>query len=136
MANMIPYLHFNGTCREAMGFYQRCLGGDLVMQSFGEVPGGDQMPAEARDNIMHAMLTSGAVTLFGADSMHGSDVAPHGPVSLALTSEDKGEIRGYFEKLSEGGTIAQPLEEAFFGLYGEIVDRFGVRWMFQGGQAA
>lgn len=36
MKEITPYLNFGGNCREAMTFYQRCLGGELTVGTFGE----------------------------------------------------------------------------------------------------
>ena len=38
MAQLNAYLRFNGKCREAMTFYQACLGGELTIQTVGESP--------------------------------------------------------------------------------------------------
>ena len=53
------YLTFNGNCREAMNFYQRCLGGELAFQTVGESPLSDHMPAQMKDCILHSTLTRG-----------------------------------------------------------------------------
>lgn len=134
MAQLAPYLNFNGDCREAMTFYQECLGGELYVMTFGEAPMSEQMPQEARNNVMHSQLTAGPITVMAADTMPGMAPAQGSAVTLALVSDDRDEIRGYFDKLSVGGTITQPLEEAFFGMYGAMNDRFGISWMFQAGQ--
>ena len=45
MAQLNPYLNFNNNCREAMSFYKDCLGGELVLQTVGEMPAmAAQMP--------------------------------------------------------------------------------------------
>lgn len=36
MTRLAPYLNFDGTCREAMTFYQQCFGGELSVTTFGE----------------------------------------------------------------------------------------------------
>jgi PhnB protein len=38
MAQLTPYLVFDGTCAEAMRFYQRTLGGKLDLMTHGESP--------------------------------------------------------------------------------------------------
>ena len=134
MVNLHPYLLFTGNCREAMTFYQRCLGGELSIMSYGESPGGADMPAETRDNVLHAMLSGSGVTLMGSDQPSDIAVAQGGPVTLALASADRDEIRAAFDQLADGGTVTQPLMEAFFGLFGMLTDRFGFNWMFQAGQ--
>jgi PhnB protein len=40
------------------------------------------------------------------------------------------EVRALFERLSEGAEVTDPLKEQFFGTYGALNDKFGVRWMF------
>ena len=134
MVQLAPYLNFAGTCREAMAFYQECLGGELSVQTYGESPMADQVPAEMRNNVLHSMLVAGGITLMASDVMPGSTAPQGGPVTLALTSGDKDEIRALFGKFSAGGTVGHPLEETFFGLYGDAVDRFGISWAFQAGQ--
>jgi PhnB protein len=49
MTQLNAYLHFNGNCREAMTFYQACLGGELKMQAVGESPMAGQMPPERKE---------------------------------------------------------------------------------------
>lgn len=135
MARSHPYLQFNGNCREAMTFYRDILDGDLVVDTFGSSPMAAGMPEEMRDQVLHSMLTSGDLVLMGTDGM-GNELADRGgPVTLALISESREEVRGYFEKLAVGGAISQPLEEAFFGLFGSLTDRYGFSWMFQAGSA-
>ena len=46
MTNINAYLNFNGQCREAMTFYQQCLGGELVMQKISESPMAARVPSE------------------------------------------------------------------------------------------
>jgi PhnB protein len=43
-------------------------------------------------------------------------------------------LKALFEKLSEGAELTDPLTEQFFGTYGALSDKFGVRWMFQTGK--
>jgi PhnB protein len=45
MADFSPYLLFDGTCAEAMTFYQQCVGGDLVIVRVGDSPMKKQYPA-------------------------------------------------------------------------------------------
>ncbi|HEY8600947.1 MAG TPA: VOC family protein [Thermomicrobiales bacterium] len=133
MARLNPYLQFDGNCREAMNFYKECLGGELWIQTFGEAPMAEGMPAEMRERILHAMLEGGGIVLMASDGMGGDAPSPGGPVTLCLNSLDKAEITAYYEKLTDGATINQPLKEEFFGLYGHLTDKFGINWMFQAG---
>lgn len=49
---------------------------------------------------------------------------------MSLSGEDEAELRGYFDKLGEGGSVEMPLEQAPWGdTFGMLTDRFGVRWL-------
>ena len=69
----VPYLNFDGDCAEAMAFYARLFGGQIVHQStFGEMPPGEGMPPlpeAARSRLMHAQLQVGAQSLMASDTL-------------------------------------------------------------------
>jgi PhnB protein len=123
-----PYLNFDGDARDAMEFYQRVLGGTLSLNTFGEF--GAQDAPEA-DKIMHAMLeTDGGFALMGADNPPGTEHSPGNNFAVSLSGDDAAELRGYWEGLSEGGTITLPLEKQMWGdEFGMCVDSFGIAWM-------
>ena len=129
MAQINAYLHFNGNCREAMTFYQECLGGELTMQTVAETPTASQMPPEAQQQIMHANLTRGGLTLMASDMMREAPL--HGnTISLMLYCSSEEEIDRCFASLSAGGTVNFPLTQQFWGaVYGELTDQFGLNWM-------
>lgn len=140
MALLNPYLSFTGTTRAAMEFYASVFGGEVTFSTFGEMP----MPGLAdsdRDQIMHSQLTTpSGFTLMAADAPESMGMAAGPNGTVALTGDEVDELRGYFDKLAEGGEIAMPLELAPWGDYfGQLTDRFGVTWMANiagGGTAA
>ena len=123
-----PYITFSGTAREAMEFYQTVFGGTLVMNTFGEF--GAPEPALA-DKIMHAQLeTDLGYTIMASDNAPGIPVNPGSAITISLSGDDNDALRGYFEKLAEGGTVNMPLEKQLWGdEYGQLNDRFGIAWM-------
>jgi PhnB protein len=125
-----PYLNFNGKCREAMTFYQACLGGELMLQKVSESPMAAQMPSEAGQQILHSLLTSGDVVLMGSDMM-GSHTISGNTVTLCFNCNSEEEVNDYFTKLSNGGKVKTQLHQTFWGAtYGELTDKFGMEWMF------
>jgi PhnB protein len=34
-----------------------------------------------------------------------------------------------YAKLSAGGNATHPMKDEFFGYYGDLTDKFGIRWM-------
>lgn len=131
MTQLTPYLEFAGNCREAMTFYQSCLGGELFVQTYAEAPMAGELPAELRDRIIHSQLTGGGIVLMAADMMGPGEVSQSKRVTLCINSGSREEIKGYFEKLSEAATIHQPIKEEFFGMYGSLTDKYGIAWMVQ-----
>ena len=127
-----PYLGFRDTARSAMEFYHSVFGGELTMSTFGEmsVGGVSDDPAEA-DKIMHAQLeTPSGFVLMGADTPNTMSHTPGGSISVSLSGDDVAELTGYWEKLSDGGVVAEPLTRAPWGdSFGMCTDKFGVFWM-------
>lgn len=128
MATLNPYLSFGTTARAAMTFYQEVLGGELVLSTFGEYGAAD---SPAADQIMHARLeTPSGINLMAADTPPGMETSPMGGFAISLSGDDEAELRGYWDKLAEGGTIVVPLEVQMWGdTFGQLIDRFGVSWM-------
>jgi PhnB protein len=55
---------------------------------------------------------------------------PGSNISISLSGDNEEELRGYWNKLSEGGTIGMPLEKAPWGdTFGMLTDKFGIGWM-------
>jgi PhnB protein len=124
-----PYLSFRDTAREAMDFYQSVFGGELTRSTFAEFQATDD-PAE-QDKIMHSMLTTpGGQVLMASDTPNRMDYTPGNNYSISLSGDDEAELRGYWDKLSAGGTVAMPLDKAPWGdTFGMCTDRFGVSWL-------
>ena len=131
MAQLTPYLTFDGNCRAAMEFYNACLGGELYVMTVADSPMKDQSPAEIQNQVMHSRLAAGEIVFMASDNLGRGEVVRGNGTTLCINGRTKAEIPDLFAKLVEGGTVRQPLIEAFFGTYGELTDKFGVNWMFQ-----
>ncbi len=124
------YLTFNGNCREAMAFYQECLGGELYFQTVGESPLSEKMPKKMKDCILHFTLTKSSLVLMGSDMVSGKGLIKGNAVSLSLNCSSEEEIKGCYASLSEGGSQNHPLENSFWGaLFGDLTDRYGNHWI-------
>ena len=125
-----PYLNFRGDAREAMEFYRDALGGELEMATFKDFHA-SQDPSED-DQVMHAKLTSPhGFILLGSDRPERMPFTPGDNISISIGGEEhRAELEGYFAKLSEGGTVLQPLTASSWGdSFGMLTDRFGITWL-------
>ncbi len=126
-----PYLNFRGQAREAMTFYQSVLGGNLDVMTFAD-QGGMGVPESEAGLVMHSALSvSDSVQLMGSDVPSHMDTG--GEIangSISLSGDDEPTLRGWFEKLSDGGTVTVPLEKAPWGdSFGMLTDKYGVDWL-------
>ena len=129
-----PYIQFDGNAREAMEFYRDVFGGELTLNTFGEYGAADD-PAVA-DKTMHAQLENDrGFTLMASDTAPGMEHKPGTNITISLSGEDGDELRGYWDKLSDGGNVMIPLEKQMWGdEFGMLSDRFGIGWMVNIGQ--
>jgi PhnB protein len=127
-----PYISFAGNARQAMEFYEQVFGGTLRLNTFGDFGAEEQS-----DGIMHGMLeTPSGYTIMGADNPPGQPHQPGNTMTVSLSGDDGDELRGYFEKLSDGGTVVMPLEKQMWGdEFGMVTDKFGIGWMVNIGNA-
>ena len=123
-----PYLNFRGNAREAMEFYEGVFGGKLNVSTFDYHAASD--PSE-NDLVMHADLEgSEGIRFMAADTPIKMEYRPGTNFSMSLSGEDEAQLRGYFEKLAEGGSVTMPLERAPWGdIFGMCTDRFGISWL-------
>ena len=123
-----PYISFDGTAREAMEFYRGVFGGELTVNTFGQYGDADSSFA---DQIMHAQLdTPAGYTLMASDTPPGMERSAGSSITISLSGDDAEALRGYWDGLSDGGTVGVPLEQQMWGdMFGQLTDRFGVSWM-------
>ena len=127
-----PYLFFDGNCEEALEFYCKALGAELVFsmryKESPEPPPPGMVPPDYGDKIMHASITLGDTRLMAADGC-GAHKRFEG-FSLSIGAKDEEEARRFFSALSEGGKVEMPLGKTFFSpCFGMVTDKFGLGWM-------
>ena len=132
MKEITTYLTFDGNCRQAMSFYEKCLGAELYMMTFSEAPC-DLPPAgkEAKDRIMHARLSKGQAALMASDTLPGMPFEQGNNFSISINCESLQELEKFFAAFGENGKVTMPLHDTFWGArFGMLTDQFGVNWMF------
>ena len=134
MLQPIPYLAFDGTCREAMRFYAQVLGGTLGVMTHRQSPMAERCPPEHLDRVMHARLEfADGTALYAGDCPPGMPYHGISGVSIALNFPTVEQAQLVFEALAEGGTVAMPLSETFWAkTFGVVRDRFGCQWLVNG----
>lgn len=126
-----PYIGFKGNAREAAEFYHSVFGGDISIGTFGEFHA-SQDPSE--DNlVMHALLTiPGGLTLMMSDTPDRMEYTPGTNISVSISGDrvDEEALTGYWNRLTVGANVTNPLSTAVWGdSFGMCIDRFGITWL-------
>jgi PhnB protein len=124
------YIYFSGNCAEAFAFYEKALGGKIVMMmTYGETPEAEHMPSDWSDAIIHARMSVGDAVLMGSDAPPDRYSRPQG-FSVSVTTDTTAEAERIFAALAEDGSVYMPMDETFFAArFGMLSDKFGIGWM-------
>lgn len=130
-----PYLYFDGRCEEALEFYGRVLGAQIVtlmrFKDSAVPPDPELCPPDVNvdDKVMHVSFRIGDTNLMASDGRCGNRPDFRG-FSLTVTAQDEAEADRLFTALGEGGQVLMPMTATFFASrFGMVADRFGVSWM-------
>jgi len=124
MATATPYLFFKGNAEEAMEFYKGIFGAELSTIPHSAM-GGDT------PGLMHSDLSAGDLRVMASDSPPDFPTTPFGNAEICVNGDNKDEMHAWFDALSAGGDVEQPLAQMPWGdEFGKFKDKFGVCWMF------
>ena len=128
-----PYLFFNGRCEEAIDFYKKALGAEVLMmmrfKESPEPPPPDKVPPGSDNKIMHLCMRIGDANIMASDG-HCSGQTNFQGFSLSITAADEADAKRKFTALAEGGQVQMALGKTFWSpCFGMVADRFGVGWM-------
>jgi len=131
MTQLSPYINFNGECRQAMHFYQECLGGELHLQTIAGSPIEAACPPAIWDQILYSTLINKGIFMMGSDMQGLVQTVKGNNIAISVNCSSEEEINSFFKNLSAGGEIIEDLKKQFWGgLFGVLTDKFGIRWMF------
>lgn len=135
MAQLNPYVMFNGNAEEAFGFYKSVFGGEFVtIVRFKDMPSGpDQKWTESEaNNIMHIALPVGNSLLMANDVPSGMGRVEENEnrSKISISAESKEEADKIYHGLSAGGQVEVPIGDSPWGSYFAMFrDKYGIEWM-------
>lgn len=139
------HLNFAGTAREALGFYAEVFGGEISIATYAQFG----MPAElpGASNVVFGRVdapngfrvlaydtpgqpAAGLAGPAGETKREQGTTVTTQPFFLAVSGETLDEISGYWNSLSAGATVIEPLAASSWSAgSGMLRDRFGVTWV-------
>ncbi|WP_258105599.1 VOC family protein [Marinoscillum sp. MHG1-6] len=127
----IPYLSFDGDCKEAMQYYQHCLGGELSIELVEDFEEGENLPADIKNRVVQATLQSESITIIGTDLHDADQLIKGNSVSILLDGVNEEDLHRVYENLSKNSALSRPLTNTHAGgFFGSLTDKFGVNWLF------
>jgi PhnB protein len=135
---IVPYLTFDGTCEEAVAFYQKVLGGESQILHYGDTPHKPEfdVPAEMNKLVLHAELRKEGHVLRFSDSFSQEPLHSGNNISFSLELPSAEETTRVFREFAQEGKVEMALQQTFFSpLYGKVTDKYGISWLLTTGKA-
>ena len=139
MAQINPYINFNGNAEEAFEFYKSVFGGEFAMiVRFKDMSSSENPVSEHEaEKIMHIALPIGKSVLMANDvpKSMGTVSENENRSKISISAESKEEADKIFNGLSAGGSIEVPIGDSPFGdspwgsYFGMFRDKYGIEWM-------
>jgi len=128
--DLVTYLSFNGECEAAFRFYEKVLGGEiLMMMRYADAPPDVPRTPEIANRVMHVRLRVGDRLLMGGDAPSQFFSKPQG-FSVSIMVDDPAEAERVFAQLGDAGKIMMPIGPTFWAQrFGMLIDKFGTPWM-------
>lgn len=136
MAEINPYIMFNGNTEEAFNFYKSVFGGEFaIVIRFKDLPNdmNKQWTDDEANKIMHIALPIGKSSLLMANDVPASlgvvdENENRSKISIRAVSRE--EADKIYHGLSEGGQIEAPIGDSPWGSYfGMFRDKYGIEWI-------
>ncbi len=135
MAQINPYIHYNGNAEEAFTFYKSVFGGEFTkFVRFKDFSSPEFiMPDHEANKMMHIALPIGkSNVLMGSDvpEILGQVNESENRSKISISVESKEEANQLFNGLSIGGKVEMPIADSPWGSYfGMFRDKYGIEWM-------
>ena len=125
---LLPSIHFNGNCNEAITFYKEALGATVKEIHYAkDAPADAEMGELPQNFVMHSEIELFGITCALTDGAKTPITSEHHCFTLLLDTDE--EVKNVWDKLSDGGKVIDPLEPQFWAtLSGYVQDKFGVNW--------
>lgn len=138
MAFVSIYLNFDGNAEEAFTVYKDVFQSEfstpiMKMKDIPPQPGAPALPESEQNKVMHVALPIlGGTLIMATDVLEsmGHKLVEGNNVTINLNPDTKEEADRLYKGLSEGGADGVAPHDEFWGYWGTVKDRFGIRWMF------
>ena len=126
---LIPHLHFNGNCKEAISLYEKAF--NVKVDSV--ILNSDYAPEEYKNDnrVAHAEIRIHGQRVYLNDRFGKEDTSTDIAIHLIVTFKNKAGLLACYDKMKEESITIDPLETLPYSpLAVQFIDKFGVQWGF------
>jgi len=136
MMHVIPNLHFNGDCIQAIELYKKAFDAEtkIILQYADANPEDFIMNDESKKNwIYHSEIVIGNDRLMLSDTRE-DDLQNNKSLSLLVHFDTSEEIMAAYELLSDGAVIISPMaSQTYCAHFASLIDKYGMGWDLMAG---
>jgi PhnB protein len=121
---LIPHLHLNGSCREALAFYEKTF--STKTDSIQYVS-----DTEPEKGVVHAEIHIHGQRVMLNDRGGNKDFLTESAMQMVVIFDSVKELKDTYQLMNEGSVTIDPMQETFYSpcVVG-FLDKFGIRWSF------
>lgn len=124
---LIPHLHFDGNCKEAISFYELAFGTRAELIIAEEKRSSDN----EKEKITHAVMNIHGQKVFLNDRFGKKTPSTDIAIHLIVMFKSESEFLACYERMIENSITIDPLERLpYSSLAVQFIDQFGVQWGF------
>ncbi len=121
---LIPHLHLNGRCREALTLYEKAFKTKTDLIHYVS-------ETEPEKGIVHAEIHIHGQRVMLNDRGGNKDFLTESAMQMVVIFDSVKELQDTYQMMSEESVTIDPMQETFYSpcIVG-FLDKFGVRWGF------
>jgi len=136
MIQVMPNLHFNGNCKQAIELYKKAYGAEIkALLHYADANPQDFIMSDENhgDLVYHSEIIIGNHKLMLNDTTE-EDFKMGNSLSLLVHFDTDDECMQAYKIMADGATILSPMEsQTYCACFASLIDKYGVHWELMAG---
>ena len=118
---LVPHLHFNGNCLEALKFYEKAFKATITVC----------IKDETNNRIVHSEMEIFDNRIMLNDDDELDSCSNKSPIHLLVTFNSPSSLQETYQLMGDGCSIIQPMQKTGYSeCIVDFIDIYGIRWGF------
>ncbi|MCS3800625.1 hypothetical protein [Niastella sp. OAS944] len=119
------FLTFSGECAQALKYYKKCFGGDLLLQTMADEYSGMYLDKQMRDVVISATLTNNYFKLVATDLTGDAGIVIGNNISILVECASLNERDRFTSFLSDQKSAYSQNHDKLIS----VLDRYNINWI-------